>query len=223
MNSSVSLSHSSAASAFKGESLDNDHVSYSNSLAAYGTGIRWENPSDTGDLLVRLAQQALQTQQHGPDIVGRRPLRFKNVQTDPTGEVDVRVVDRGAEEHLGGLIRVVHGEVETELENQPRVGRILDAVDGGAPLGQVAIGGGEGGDAWGGRGHELHQLGLESVVRVCINTMLLYSVYNCICNRGHVCLPITPRVCCPVVFAYLLVTFWESAAFLAPPMAPPAA
>ena len=58
-------------------------------------------------LLVRLAQQALQTQQHSTNVVDSAPLVLEDVQTDTAREVDIGVVDGCLEEHRWRAVRVV--------------------------------------------------------------------------------------------------------------------
>jgi hypothetical protein len=57
--------------------------------------------------LIRLAQQALQTQQHGVDIVYSTPLLLQDIQADATAEIDIGMVDGRLEEHGRRRIRVV--------------------------------------------------------------------------------------------------------------------
>jgi hypothetical protein len=51
-------------------------------------------------------------------IVYSAPFVFQDIQADPSGEVDVWMVDRGLEEDRRRRIRVVDWESEAELEIQ---------------------------------------------------------------------------------------------------------
>lgn len=112
------------------------------------------------DLLIRLSQQTLQTQQHRRDIVNRTPLILQDIQTDPAREVDVRVVDGCFEEYRGRAVRVRVCEFHAEFEHEGRVGRVGGAVDGGRPERHVFVVG-EGGYAGCGLGHDVHEFFLE--------------------------------------------------------------
>lgn len=114
------------------------------------------------DLLVRLAQQALQAQQHGLHIVDGAPLLLQNVEADATGEVDIGVVDGRLEKHSRRDVGVVLRERERQLERQTGVRRALRTFDGASPLEEIGLVG-EGRHAGRGRHHERHQLGLEAV------------------------------------------------------------
>ena len=52
---------------------------------------------------------------------GRAPLVSKNVQTDATIRVDVRVIDTGREVDFWGLERVIGREMDVEEEDTARV------------------------------------------------------------------------------------------------------
>lgn len=132
-----SLSHSSAACPFNGLEL----------------APRQHNPTHRSptplNLLIRLAQQALQAQQHRADIIHRAPLILQNIEADAAREVDVGVVDGRLEQHDRRRVRVVGREVEGQFEGEGGVGCGLGAVDGRGPGRHVFVGG-EGGDARGG-------------------------------------------------------------------------
>ena len=69
------------------------------------------------NLLVGLAEQALQTQENGLDVIGRSPLVLQDIQADSSREVDIRVVDWGLEENSRSCVGVVGRESEGELES----------------------------------------------------------------------------------------------------------
>lgn len=70
------------------------------------------------------------------------------------------MVDRRLEEHGRRSVGIVGGEGERELECEVRVGCIVRSFYCCGPGEKVAICGREGGDAWGGGCHKLHELGL---------------------------------------------------------------
>ena len=111
--------------------------------------------------LVRLAQQALQAQQQGANVVNGAPLVLEDVEADAPAEVDVGVVDGRLEEHGGRAVGVVVCELHGQLEDEARVGCVGGAVDGGRPQGDVGVGR-EGGDAGCGLHHGVHELLLET-------------------------------------------------------------
>jgi len=120
------------------------------------------------NILVRLPQQTLNTQQHTPRVQHRaprpflsRPAGLQNIETNPSAHVDVGVVNGGFEEHLRRGVGVVGRVGEREFEGQGGVGRVDGARDGGVPSGDVGCAG-EGGEAGGGGGHEGHEFGLEA-------------------------------------------------------------
>jgi hypothetical protein len=113
------------------------------------------------NLLIRLPQQTLQAQQHALDIIHGAPLVLQDIQTYPTAEIHVGVVDGRLEQDGRSAVRVVGREGEGELEGQALVVRLRRARDGRRPREQVAVAVREGGDA-GRRGHhELHELCLQ--------------------------------------------------------------
>ena len=114
-------------------------------------------------LLVRLAQETLQTQQDALHVINGAPFVLEDVQTDAAGEVDVGVVDGGLEEDGRRGVGIVVGEGEGELQVQALVRCLGRASDGRCPGEQVAVGVGESGDAGRGLDHELHQLGLQAI------------------------------------------------------------
>jgi hypothetical protein len=71
---------------------------------------------------VGAAQQRLDRQQHRPNLQGRRPLVFQNVQADPPELVDVGVVDFSEEAHVGRRQGVVFGKEQLQPEEAPLVG-----------------------------------------------------------------------------------------------------
>jgi hypothetical protein len=99
LNSSISLSHNSAASPLRGDAL------YQISKISGGDERR-------GDALIGLPKQALQTQEDRLDVVRSSPLILQDIQADATREVNIGVVDRGLEEDGRGSIRVVGREGE---------------------------------------------------------------------------------------------------------------
>lgn len=147
-NSAGSLSHSSAASPFKGEAL-------------YQISILWLAGMVEG-ILVWLSKQTLETQEDGLDVVCRRPLILENIKTDPAGEVDIWVVNGRLEENSGRCVWVVGWEGKRQLQAQLGVWRVVWALDCCSPGEQVSISGGECRDPWSRGCHELHELCLKS-------------------------------------------------------------
>lgn len=145
-----SLSQSSAASPFRGDALSK----VSNAKAKPD----W---SGEGSSLVWLSEQRLQAQQDGLDVVRGGPLVLENIETNAAGEVDVRVVDGGLEKDGRRRVWVVCGELEAELEREAGVGGVLRALDGGAPVQEVAVGRGKRRHTGRRRGHQLHKLRLQ--------------------------------------------------------------
>ena len=119
----------------------------------------------TDFLLVWFSQETLQTQQNRLHIVDRTPLVFEDVQAYPAAEVDVRVVDRGLEEHGRRAVGVVAGEIEAEFEVQIRVRRVFRSDNRGRPVQHVSIGVGKGRDSRCGRHHQCHEFGLEALYK----------------------------------------------------------
>lgn len=117
------------------------------------------------DSLVRLAQQALKTDQDRPDVQHRRPLVLEDVQADPSLEVEVGVVDRGAEVDLRRHKGVSGGELEGKLEGEAGVGCAFGAEKGCVPVEHVAVVW-EGGAARRRGRHKGHQFGLKAVQHV---------------------------------------------------------
>ena len=72
LNSSISLSQSSAASPFKGEALYSISLFLSDNWFCIINSLVW------------LSKQALQTQQDGLDVVCSRPLVLQDIQADST-------------------------------------------------------------------------------------------------------------------------------------------
>jgi hypothetical protein len=87
LNSSGSLSHSSAASPFRGDALRR-YVSLSDLPLSDSRG-----KCRSGVLLIGLAEQTLQAEENSLNIVGSRPLVLEDVEADPAGKVHVGVVD----------------------------------------------------------------------------------------------------------------------------------
>lgn len=156
LNSSKSLSQSSAASPLRGDELVKGCQSFDSQTQRFALGRSLE------DALVWFAEEALQTQQNGLDIVCCRPLVLEDIQADAAGEVDVWVVDWRLKEHRRGRVWVVCRESKAELEGQTSVWCSVGAFDGGGPGQQVAICRGERRNARCGRGHELHKLRLQA-------------------------------------------------------------
>jgi hypothetical protein len=65
--------------------------------------------------LIRLPQQALQTQQHRANIIHRTPFILQNIQAYASREIDIRVVDGCLEQHDWRRIGVGGGEVEGQF------------------------------------------------------------------------------------------------------------
>lgn len=114
------------------------------------------------------------------------------------------MVDWSLEKHRWWGVWVVGWEGEGELEGELRIRSVFWTVDSSAPGEEVAVGRGKGGDAWGGGGHELHELGLESVVR-------LAAEHNSV---------VTGEGCSEMLLPYLLEVliasfgFWAGAALV---------
>lgn len=121
-----------------------------------------------GFLLVRLSEQALQTDKHALHVVDGTPLVLQNVQADAAREVEVGVVDGRLEEHGRRRIGIVAGERERELQFQAVVGSVGRPGDGRRPREKVAICVREGGDPRGGREHQLHEFGLKAEHRAVL-------------------------------------------------------
>lgn len=137
MNSSWLVSQNSAAWAFNG-------------LALWSLVSNWYlgDSSDPGEagLLVRLAQETLQAQEHALDIVHGAPLVTQDIEADSAREIDVGVVDGSLEEDGGRRVRVVVGESKGELHSQSFIRRLCRACDGRRPGEKVAVGVREGRD-----------------------------------------------------------------------------
>lgn len=116
-------------------------------------------------LLVRLAQQALQAQQHALHVIDSAPLILQDIQAYAARKVDIRMVDRCLEKDGGWRIRVVRREIEGELEGKVGVWSVVWAADSCCPQQEVLGIVGEGRDAWSGGHHELHELCLEATSR----------------------------------------------------------
>jgi hypothetical protein len=162
LKSSWLLSHKMAASPLRGDALEHKLASIHHIMPSPFFFLRGKN------LLVRLAQQALNAQKHALSVQRRAPRALftlpgglQDVEADAAAHVDVRVVDRGLEEDFGRGVRVVCREGEGELEGERVVGRVGGAEQGCVPVGEVGCG--EGGDAGCGRGHEGHEFGLKAV------------------------------------------------------------
>jgi len=112
--------------------------------------------------IVRLPQQALKTQEYGLDVVSGSPLVLEDVQADATGEVHIWMVDGSLEENRRWGVRVVGRESEGELEGKIGVWGIVRSFDCRSPREEIAISGWECRDTWGSRGHQLHELSLET-------------------------------------------------------------
>jgi hypothetical protein len=92
------------------------------------------------------------------------------------------VVDGCLEKHLRRRVGVVCWEGEGEFEGESGVGCVGWAEQCGVPVGEV--GGREGGDAGCGRGHEAHELGLETVGGDCKLFGLLGGTGGGVCGGG---------------------------------------
>ena len=113
-------------------------------------------------LLVWLSQQTLQTQQHRLYIVHGAPLIAENVQTDPSGEVDIGMINRCLEQDRRRRVRIVIGKVKGELHNQSIVGGFRRPRYCRRPEEKITVRVRKGGNAGRGGQHELHQFGLEA-------------------------------------------------------------
>lgn len=113
-------------------------------------------------LLVRLAQQALQAQQHALHVIDSAPLVLQDIQAYATRKVDIRMVDGCLEEDGWWRIRIVRWEIEGELEGKVGIWSVVRAGDRCRPQQEVFRVVGEGRDAWSGGHHELHELCLEA-------------------------------------------------------------
>ena len=129
-------------------------------------------------LLVRLAQQALDAQQHTLSVQSRAPRALlalsaglQDVEADAAAHVNVGVVDRGLEEDFRRSVRVVGREGEGELEGERVVWCVGWAKQGCVPVGEVGCG--EGRDAGCGRGHEGHEFGLQAVRETLLEICLV--------------------------------------------------
>ena len=150
--STGSLSHNSAACPLSGDALIIDFVS-SELL----------NHQPRCDPLIGFPQKTLQAQEDALHVVHGAPLILEDIQTDPAGEVDVRMVDGRLEKNVWRRVRVGGGEVEGEFELETVVVCSLGTDDGRRPVEQIAVGIGKGGDAGRGGHHQLHEFGLKSV------------------------------------------------------------
>ena len=112
LNSAGSLSHNSAASPLRGLALEERYQS------PFTVSVRHSKSGRGLDILVRLPQQTLQTQQHAHYVQHGTPLLLEDVQAYAPAEVDVRMVDGGFEDDGRGRIRVVGREGEGELEDE---------------------------------------------------------------------------------------------------------
>jgi len=97
------------------------------------------------------------------DVISRSPLVLQNIQANPAGEIDIRVVDRCLEENGGWSIWVVRWECEGELERKVGVWGIIWSFDGRSPRKKVAVGRWESRYSRSRGCHELHELGLKSI------------------------------------------------------------
>jgi hypothetical protein len=146
LNSSGSLSHSSAASPFSGEALIKVSMINSN--------------KELLNVLIGLTKQALQTQENRLDVVRCSPLVLQDVQTDSPREVYIRVVDWGLEENRRSGVGVIGREGERQLESKTGVRSVIGSFYCRSPRKKTTIGIRESRDARSRRGHKLHQLGL---------------------------------------------------------------
>ena len=84
-------------------------------------------------VLIRLPQETLKTQQYALYIQNCAPLLLQDIQTNPTTEVDIGVVDRSLEQDIWRCIRVVVGEVEGKFECEVLVRSFSGAQKRGGP------------------------------------------------------------------------------------------
>lgn len=136
-----------------------------------------DNSSTLADSLVRLAQQALDAQEHALGVQGGAPCTLlalpaglQDVEADAAAHVDVGVVDGRLEKDFWRGVRVVCREGEGQLEGERVVWGVGGAEQGCVPVGEVGCR--EGGDAGCGRGHEGHEFGLQAVERDAVRDLL---------------------------------------------------
>ena len=115
-------------------------------------------------LLVRLAEQALQAQEHAPHVVHSAPFILEDIEADASREIHVGVVNRSFEQHSRRRVGIRGWEHERELERQRRVRGLSGSGNRGCPCQQVRWRVGERGYPWRGVDHELHQFILETGV-----------------------------------------------------------
>jgi hypothetical protein len=77
---------------------------------------------------VWIAEHALDGEQHGADVVRRRPLLFEDIEADVAILVDVGVVARRLKLDSGRSVRVVLGKRQRQLERQALVDLVLGGV-----------------------------------------------------------------------------------------------
>ncbi len=102
------------------------------------------------------------------DVVCSGPLVLQDVQADSSGEVNIGVVDGGLEEDSRSRVRIVVRESEGEFEGKTSIGSFSRAFYSRSPRLEIAIGRRESRDARSRRGHKLHQLGLQSALKLAL-------------------------------------------------------
>ena len=86
---------------------------------------------------VGISEEGTNTEQHFAYSEGWTPLILQNIEADSTIRINVAVVDACSKMHLGGLERVISGEVDVEEEYTPCVGRLVGSHNGGLPVEHV--------------------------------------------------------------------------------------
>ena len=88
---------------------------------------------------VGIAQQALDAGEDGRDVVDGTPLVLQDVEADLAVVVDVGVEHLGEEADVGGLVGVVLGEFQDELERPALPRGVVGAEDDGLPHHDVVV------------------------------------------------------------------------------------
>lgn len=115
-------------------------------------------------LLVGFVEQAGETEKDRLNGESGTPLLpwVQDIETDPTGEVDVGVIHRRDERDLGRSDRIVVRKLDQEPIDKAFVWGVGWTDDGGSPLGDIAVIDDGGGDALDGLGVEELELGSQS-------------------------------------------------------------
>lgn len=75
---------------------------------------------------IRVAKHTLDGEQHGANVVGRRPLLLEDIEADVAILVDVGVVAGRLEFDSGRSVRVVLGKRQRQLERQALVDLVVE-------------------------------------------------------------------------------------------------